>query len=129
MSELQIRQLMLMYRGWAAASSLGSGCSSVSHNSYCSPSSAAGMFLVFGLGGSGITVPAPQSGHLTFLPTLSEGPWRRVPHTRHSKPTSCGGLAAGRGLVAVSGTFFAEASFGGDFSSVELSSAGTTNGS
>ena len=51
-----------MYFGWAAMSSLGSGWSSASHSSYCSPSSAAGMFFGLGFGGGGTTVRRRNRG-------------------------------------------------------------------
>lgn len=88
----QRRHLSVTVFGSAAISWLGRGCSSASHSSYCSPSSAAGMFFGFGGGGGGISVRAPQSGHLSFLPTSPVRANSRVLQTRQSKPT-CSGTA------------------------------------
>ena len=103
--------------GWSLINSLGSGWESASQSSYCSSSIADGKLIGFSGGNSGIILRAPQSGHLIFFPALTAAAYIRVPHTRHSRPTS------GNFFFAVLGGAAGAATRGGD-----VPTAGTVNG-
>ena len=66
----QYRHFTAMYFGCAASMALGSGCTSASHNSYCSPSSASGIFFGLGLGGRGHLVAGIAIGAFQYLADL-----------------------------------------------------------